>query len=127
MQEAIELGDRICVMNKGRIEQVGTAEEILKHPANDFVKEFLQTGLPHYQEEITVHAFIEKNYYTTEPVPYENTIDEATTIDELTLILSTTPAVRVSSEHAKEIVITQEHLIRYLANEKESSKEASVS
>ena len=128
MQEAIELGDRICVMNKGRIEQVGTADEILKHPANDFVKEFLQTGLPHYQEETTVKAFIEKEYYTTERLPYEQTIDVDTTIDDLTLILSKTPAVKVAASGGDpEIFITQEHLIRYFAHEQNASKEASVS
>lgn len=128
MQEAIELGDRICVMNQGQIEQVGTAKEILKHPANDFVKEFLRTGLPHYQEEVTVKSFVEKEYFTTERVSYEETISEDTTIDDLTLMLSKSPAVRVASPDEKaEIFITQEHLIRYYAHEKNSSKEASVS
>jgi len=128
MQEAIELGDRICVMNKGRIEQVGTAEEILKNPANDFVKEFLQTGLPHYREEVTVQSFIEKEYYTTEELPFDKTIDAETTIDDLTLILSNTPAVRVASnDTAADRFITQEHLIRYLADEKQKTREGAVS
>lgn len=38
--EAIELGDRICVMDKGKIQQIGTALDILLHPANGFVKHF---------------------------------------------------------------------------------------
>lgn len=28
MQEALALGDRICLMNKGKIEQIGTPDEI---------------------------------------------------------------------------------------------------
>ncbi|MDZ7836384.1 MAG: ABC transporter ATP-binding protein [Alkalibacterium sp.] len=128
MQEAIELGDRICVMNEGRIEQVGTAEEILKNPANDFVKEFLQTGLPHYREEVTVQSFIEKEYYTTEDTNFDKTIGADTTIDDLTLILSRTPAVRVASKDTEaDRIITQEHLIRYLADEKQSTREGAVS
>lgn len=38
--EAIELGDRICLMDQGKIQQIGTATELLLHPANDFVKQF---------------------------------------------------------------------------------------
>ncbi len=41
MDEAIKLGDRICIMNGGNILQFDTPEEILKNPANEFVKEFI--------------------------------------------------------------------------------------
>jgi len=41
VQEAFELGDRICLMDKGEIVQIGTPAELLFHPANDFVKGFL--------------------------------------------------------------------------------------
>ncbi len=37
--EAIRLGDRIAVMNQGKLEQVGTKDELLNHPATPFVKE----------------------------------------------------------------------------------------
>jgi sulfate transport system ATP-binding protein len=40
-EEALELADRVVVMNRGRIEQVGTPEEIYHEPANAFVYEFL--------------------------------------------------------------------------------------
>ncbi len=39
--EAFKLGDRICLMNEGRIEQIGTPEEFLRHPKSDFVKSFI--------------------------------------------------------------------------------------
>lgn len=35
--EALSLGDRIAVINKGQIEQIGTPEEIFYRPANEFV------------------------------------------------------------------------------------------
>lgn len=41
IDEAIKLGDRIIIMNQGQIEQGGSAEDFLFHPANDFIKEFL--------------------------------------------------------------------------------------
>jgi osmoprotectant transport system ATP-binding protein len=42
VQEAFELGDRICLMDKGKIVQIGTPAELLFNPVNAFVKGFLQ-------------------------------------------------------------------------------------
>ncbi|NLD99615.1 MAG: sulfate/molybdate ABC transporter ATP-binding protein [Fibrobacter sp.] len=40
-EEALEIADRVVVMNKGVIEQIGTPEQIYEHPANRFVYQFL--------------------------------------------------------------------------------------
>ena len=40
-EEALELADRIVVINKGRIEQQGTPQEVYDHPVNAFVYNFL--------------------------------------------------------------------------------------
>ncbi len=40
-EEALELADRVVVMSQGRIEQVGTADEIYDHPASPFVFTFI--------------------------------------------------------------------------------------
>lgn len=42
LDEAIKLGDRIVLMKDGVIVQVGTAEEILTSPANDYVAKFVE-------------------------------------------------------------------------------------
>jgi osmoprotectant transport system ATP-binding protein len=42
VQEAFELGDRICLMDKGRIVQIGTPADLLFKPINNFVKDFLK-------------------------------------------------------------------------------------
>ncbi|MEK8228066.1 ATP-binding cassette domain-containing protein [Oerskovia sp. M15] len=41
LNEAMHLGDRIAVMRDGRTVQIGTAEEILSDPANDYVAQFV--------------------------------------------------------------------------------------
>ncbi|HEV7934920.1 MAG TPA: glycine betaine/L-proline ABC transporter ATP-binding protein [Actinomadura sp.] len=41
LNEAMRIGDRIAVMREGRIVQIGTAEEILMDPANDYVAQFV--------------------------------------------------------------------------------------
>ena len=40
-EEAMTMGDRIAVMNAGRIEQIGTPEEIYQNPHNIFVADFI--------------------------------------------------------------------------------------
>jgi sulfate transport system ATP-binding protein len=40
-EEALEVADRIVVMNQGRIEQVGTPDEVFHHPSTEFVLQFL--------------------------------------------------------------------------------------
>ncbi|MGW0231382.1 quaternary amine ABC transporter ATP-binding protein [Actinopolymorpha singaporensis] len=42
LNEAMRLGDRIAMMRDGRIVQIGTSEEILQDPANDYVAQFVQ-------------------------------------------------------------------------------------
>jgi glycine betaine/proline transport system ATP-binding protein len=41
LDEALKLGDRIAIMKDGVIAQIGTAEEILTNPADDYVSEFV--------------------------------------------------------------------------------------
>lgn len=48
MQEAIKLGDRICILSQGKIVQMGSPQEIKNQPANEFVEQFFR------QEEINV-------------------------------------------------------------------------
>ena len=41
MDEAIKIADKICIMHKGHVLQYDTPENILKYPADDFVREFV--------------------------------------------------------------------------------------
>ena len=40
-EEALEVADRVAILRDGRIEQIGTPEEIYDHPASPFVYDFL--------------------------------------------------------------------------------------
>ena len=42
LDEALRLGDRIALMRDGKIVQIGTPEEILVNPANDYVEKFVE-------------------------------------------------------------------------------------
>ncbi|WP_046179922.1 ABC transporter ATP-binding protein [Domibacillus tundrae] len=41
MDEALKIADRICIMQDGVVVQLDTPERILRHPANDFVRQFI--------------------------------------------------------------------------------------
>lgn len=41
IQEALKLADRICLMKEGKIIQLGTPDELINEPANDFVRDFV--------------------------------------------------------------------------------------
>ena len=49
MNEAIELGDRICLMHQGVIEAIGTPKELLFEPRSKFVTEFFQAQRLHLE------------------------------------------------------------------------------
>ena len=42
MREAIKLADRICLMRDGKIVQIGSPEDLVNNPANDFVASFFK-------------------------------------------------------------------------------------
>ena len=42
-EEALEVADQVVLMNKGKVEQVGTPDEVYEHPASPFVYGFLGT------------------------------------------------------------------------------------
>lgn len=42
LDEAMRIGDRIAIMKDGQVVQVGAPEEILRHPADDYVRNFVR-------------------------------------------------------------------------------------
>ena len=56
-EEALELGDRVAVLNVGHIEQIGTPFEIYNHPATEYVATFL--GAANILDAVVREDFIE--------------------------------------------------------------------
>ena len=56
-EEALELGDRVAVLNQGHIEQIGTPFEIYNHPATEYVATFL--GAANILDAIVRNDFLE--------------------------------------------------------------------
>ena len=52
LHEALKLGQRLIVLERGRIAQHGPGEEIVNAPANEFVRKFFQTQLKDQESEV---------------------------------------------------------------------------
>ncbi|QIC49385.1 ABC transporter ATP-binding protein [Lysinibacillus sphaericus] len=52
MQEALKLGDRLCVMKDGEIVQIGSPQEMVENPVNDFVQQFIGVNSVHNRFDI---------------------------------------------------------------------------
>ena len=48
--EAVTLGDRIAILHEGRLEQIGTSQEILENPATEFVRELFAKSVNRWKE-----------------------------------------------------------------------------
>jgi spermidine/putrescine transport system ATP-binding protein len=80
-EEAMVLGTRIAVMNQGRLEQVGTPEEIYKRPRSRFVADFIG------QANFLPVAFDGVQARTAGGVPVAVSSESFTTRGEATLVL----------------------------------------
>lgn len=81
IQEALKLGDRICMMNDGEIVQVGTPTELIHHPANDFVKDFIGNG-KHDKEEFSMEYLISRTIHESDVeglpiIPFSASLEQA--------------------------------------------------
>jgi ABC-type Fe3+/spermidine/putrescine transport system ATPase subunit len=56
-EEALELGDRIAVLNEGKLEQIGTPDEVYNHPATEYVATFL--GAANLLLGVATNGFVE--------------------------------------------------------------------
>lgn len=54
IQEAMKLGDRICLLNNGHVEQIDTPQAFRNQPKNKFVEEFMGSHLDQGKESLQV-------------------------------------------------------------------------
>lgn len=75
MDEAIKLADRICIMHSGKVIQFDTPDNILSHPANDFVREFI--GSHRLIQEKPSAKIVDDVMITPVTISLEKSIDDA--------------------------------------------------
>ncbi|ALS02645.1 ABC transporter ATP-binding protein [Enterococcus silesiacus] len=113
MNEALLLGDRICVMKDGKIVQTDTPEEIKSHPANEFVAQFFQhehANLENYcAEDLLASGFIEDGQ-----VDSETTVNLGTNLPTVIRLLVDGKTVVLVDEKGPIGEITDRTILRFL-------------
>lgn len=66
IDEALALGDRVCLMKDGEIVQLSTPQELILNPSNDFVKDFVGERKSPWQTAVDVMVDRSKKYVIKE-------------------------------------------------------------
>ncbi|MBM7620357.1 osmoprotectant transport system ATP-binding protein [Bacillus tianshenii] len=111
MNEALTLGDRICLMKDGEMVQVGTPEEFLKHPKNDFVKSFIgsKQSIFHLKLEDVVEELT-----LVEGVESAVAIDGQSSFAEALELLQVHEAVTVTGASGTLGVLTRQNVLQFI-------------
>lgn len=115
LDEAVRIGDRIAIMRDGQMVQIGTAEDIVMHPADDYVADFV-AGISRLKV-VRAHAVmqpIEAHVATQGPLPADTPrVDESETLSNLiTMAIDKDGAILVEDKGADVGVITRADLLR---------------
>ena len=118
MNEALLLADRIGIMKDGQLLQVDKPEQILRHPANDFVRDFFKGSLGNNLYETPLRQAALFNKYKKDALkslPDMMVISEKETIARLLQLLCDHEAVAVQNQN-KELLgyIDRQWIVEYL-------------
>ena len=120
MNEALHLADRIGVMKDGKLLQVDQPQEILRHPANNFVRDFFKGSLGNnlYETPLKQAAlFNEFKQTSSNSLAAMPVININEKIAALLLLLSRQNEVAVQNNNGKYLgFIDRQWLIKYLNN-----------
>ncbi|NIA69339.1 betaine/proline/choline family ABC transporter ATP-binding protein [Pelagibius litoralis] len=118
LDEAIRIGHRIAIMKDGIIVQIGTPEEIVANPADDYVREFVQ-GISKLKlvKAHTIMQPLEKFNGSLEGAPRA---DEGADLDQLIDISVDSDLPVVITESGRDVgVVTKPRLLRGIQGGKE--------
>ncbi|MDM5154822.1 ABC transporter ATP-binding protein [Bacillus sp. DX1.1] len=116
MQEALSLGDRICMMRQGKIVQLDTPEAILHNPENDFVEEFIgNRGRPWYEGKI-IEDVLPLEKIEDEPIGVAP-LSSQSSLQEALLRLQTDGAVPIEQDGSYVGTLTSRHIVAYIVGE----------
>lgn len=122
MNEALLLGDRICIMKDGAIVQVDTPEQIRKAPKNEFVAQFFKDdtpGLMDYQvEDLRQMALLDQ---VVPMVGTEVALD--TPLSDVVRLLSDEKNVTVALKENDYRQITSQTMVQFLKKQLEAGEQ----
>lgn len=107
--EALKLGDRICLMNEGKIEQIDTPEGFINHPKNEFVQSFMG-------DYLNTHKYA-RNVMSQDVTPVEISVQASDPIQVVYDHLAKVQKINVIESGKIIGSITQQDVIRSLSQE----------
>ncbi len=113
LDEAIRLGTRIAIMKDGRIVQIGTPEEIVTNPADDYVRDFVQDISK--LKLVFAHTIMEPlQGDAVEKFAQSPRVSEDSDLDHLVDVAITTPhPLVITDAEGKDIgVVSKDRLLR---------------
>ncbi len=115
-QEALKLADRICIMKEGRIIQLGTPNEILSNPLNDFVKEFIGDQFVKHNPTLNLEDIIQPFMGGEWIDDITCTIPISSSLEEILDKLTNMEQLAVEKNGERIGMINRQLFITYLAN-----------
>ena len=117
LAEALKLGDRILILRDGEIIQVGTPDEVVARPADDYVKDFVS--------EVPKSHVLTLKWVMREPRPRESLDGPALPVDT---IVRQAARTAIASEHPIRVmdgdtmlgVVDEEDIMRVVVAEEEA-------
>ena len=124
LDEAVRIGDRIAIMHDGRLVQVGTAEDIVMNPANEYVADFV-AGISRLKI-VKAHAImknIDQHIANVGPIPEgAPVVNEDASLSELIqLAIDSDSPILVQDEGQHVGVITRPDILQTVIEGAETS------
>lgn len=117
MDEAIKLGDRICIMKEGNIMQLDTPMNIQANPANDFVSQFFSKKEITNFEKYSIDEMIQLKLVKNEEIIGGKSVDGTDNIARLIKLLTEEDGINVIVENtvvgsisSNEVLLFIQHL-----------------
>ncbi len=112
LEEAIRIGDRIAIMKEGRIVQIGTPEEIVLRPADEYVADFVE-GISRLHL-VKAHSIMSKRDAVggdATGLPTADVDDDLQTLIDLALKFGA-ERIAIKDEDSVVGVVTRENLLK---------------
>lgn len=113
MQEALKLADRICMMKDGKIVQVGTPHELIHHPTNEFVKQFVGDKYEFWKEEMNLGKIL-LSIEDTGTTEFSKIVSVSAPLKEILEKLSDDDQLAVEQDGEIIGIINRQRVIQYL-------------
>lgn len=117
IEEAMKMGDRICLLNQGHVEQIGTTEDFIHRPKNDFVKSFIGNVDAHVLKQVKLGDIAQPIAdVNTQSIDQYPKVSPDQTIDDIYGLLAEHEAIVMDSENAEPShIVTRQYVFSYLA------------